>query len=228
MFHVEQMLIFVFYILIMRPYFKKHFVKLTPLFFVAGVGAILSAIGLVNIWFSYDDHGGLGIGILAILLLMFCAAFVLDRYLVGRYTYKGVVIGEAIVLLVLPFLYLFLNKETDVIFKTEHQYVAVLYADGGLCKDQIPRSGLFNRKIVVEVDSLLRLNIGLINDDDFGLTTPSSWGGYFQKSLDTIIAGKPYHLHLYYNKISEDERGVIFERYMKLVFAATSGIYPKG
>lgn len=207
------------YTSIMRAYFKKHFVKLTPLFFVAGAGAILSAVGLAYAWFNFDDHGGLGSGMFAMLLLMFCSVFVLDRYLVGKYAFKGVVIGEAIVLVVLPILYLFLNKETDVIVKTEHQYVAVLYTDGGLCKEQIPRSGLFDRKIEVGGDSLLRLDIGLLHEDGFGVTTPRNWGGYSQKSLDTIIARKPYRLHLYYNNVSDEEGGVIFERYKKEVFA---------
>lgn len=202
----------------MNKQLKKHFVKITPFFILVHLGVILCSIGVIYIWFDDNNHGGLASGLLAILLLLFGVAYIVDRYLVKKLKYRTVLIFEFIAIPLLVIAHQYTSRETIVQVDTEKRFIPVLYFEKGLHKEQIPRSALFDRKIVMVCDSLLHLDIGLLDDDSYGLAVPHSWGGYFQKTLDTVVNNKMYRLHLFYNDVPQEERELIFERYKKQAF----------
>ncbi len=190
---------------------KKLLNNITPLSVLTIVGIILCISEIVILLLS-KDNGELATGLLSALAFLFYIIFILDRALISRMKYKDVIIGEIIFLLLLPFIYLYINKDYKIKIETTKQYFIILHDNKGLRKEQIPSSGLFDHSITFKNDSVINLNSTLLNDNDVRLVEPKGWGGWNRKEFDTIVNSNKIKLEIYSNNIPDEERDSIFEK----------------
>ena len=142
--------------------------------------------------------------------LGFYVVFLIDRFLIRKAGYKKAIIVEILFLIFLPFIFLYLNKDTRIYIDTEKSYFVLVYQSKGLTKKQIPSIGLFDHAITFKNDSIINLDYSLLNDNSVHVLEPKNWGGYKAKYLDTIINLKKVKIEMRSNDISDKERDSIF------------------
>ena len=113
--------------------------------------------------------------------------FLIDRFLVKKTGYKKAIVMEIIFLLLVPFIYLYSNKDTRININTEKPYFILVYGSNGLTKKQIPSSGLFDHAITIKSDSVINLNYDLLYDNAIKVIEPKAWNGFSTNELDTVI-----------------------------------------
>jgi hypothetical protein len=137
--------------------------------------------------------------------------FLLDRYFVKKVGYKKVIVMEIIFLLLLPFIYLYLGKDTRIYIDTDKSYFILVY-NKGLTKKQIPSSGLFDHAIRFKNDSIVHLDFSLFDDNNVHVLEPKSWGGFKAKYLDTIINSNKMDIEMRSNDLPDEQRDSIFQK----------------
>lgn len=170
---------------------KNFFVKSTPVFIVSIIGSLLSTINIIYLWFDDSNHGGLATGLLAILLLLFVVAFVVDRYLLEKLKYRTVLIIEFISIPLLVVGQIYRSREFSIQVETKNPYIIAVYAEDGISIKDLSRHGMFDKRLVVYSDTPLRINYRLLNESRFeGVWIPSSWRSSHRIYFDTSISGR--------------------------------------
>jgi hypothetical protein len=185
--------------------------NITPLFVLTIVGIVLCLVNIAILLLS-KYQGELATGVLAMWALGLYLIFLVDRFLIKMTGLKRVVIIEVVFLTLLPFIYLYLNKDTKIYVDTERPYFIIVYSKHGLTKKQIPSAGLFDHSITFKNDSIINLNYSLLADDNIYVLEPKSWGGYKAKYLDTTINSNKVKIEMRSNNISDEQRDKIFTK----------------
>ena len=195
---------------------KKLFRKITPFFVLTVVGLIATVVEILILFLSTNDKGGLGTGLLSILAILLYSFLLFDRYLIRKIEYKKIVITEVLLLFILPFLYLYINRETKVYIETYRSYYILVYSENGINKEQIKASGLFDHTLKIKNDSIIRLKYSLYNDKNFVVIEPKNWGGHSIKYLDTLINTKQIKIEMYSNNLTKEKRDSIFRQQLPI------------
>jgi hypothetical protein len=190
---------------------KRLFKNITPLFVLTIVGIILCLVNIAILLLS-KDQGELATGVLAMWAFGLYLIFLVDRFLIKKAGLKKVIITEVTFLVLLPFIYLYLNKDSKIYVDTERPYFIIVYSNNGLTKKQIPSTGLFDHTVTFKNDSVINLNYSLLNDHNIYVLQPKSWGGYKAKYLDTIINSNKLKIEMRSNDISDEQRDSIFTK----------------
>ena len=158
------------------------------------------------------DQGELATGVLAMWALGLYLIFLVDRFLIKKAGLKRGIIIEIAFLIFLPFVYLYLNKDTKIYVETKRPYFIIVYSTNGLTKKQIPSTGLFDHTITFKNDSIINLNFSLLNDDNIYVLEPKNWGGHKAKYLDTTINSIKLKIEMRSTDISNEQRDSIFTK----------------
>ncbi len=190
---------------------RRLFKNITPLFVLTIVGIIL-CIASIAILLLSKDQGELATGVLAMWAFGLYLIFLIDRFLIKKMGLKRAIIIEVVFLTLLPFVYLYLNKDTRIYIDADKPYFIIVYSSTGLTKNQIPSTGLFDHSITFKNDSIVNLNYSLLNDNDVYVLEPKSWYGYKTKYLDTVINSSKFKIEMRSNDISDEQRDSIFQK----------------
>lgn len=191
---------------------KKLFRKITPFFVLTVVGLTATVIEILILFLTTNDKGGLGTGLLLILAIILFCLLLFDRYLIEKFEYKKIIILELILLIILPFAFLYFNQETKLRIEINRPYYILVYSDDGINKSEFKLNGLFDHSLTINNDSIIRLKSSLYDDKQFVVIEPTAWGGYSVKRLDTIINSKQFKIEIYSNDLSSETRDSIFKK----------------
>lgn len=184
---------------------KSFLKKITPVYVVCLSGIIYFA----SQFFILDkDYNIFAYLIIFIVFLSF--AFVIDRFLVTKISYKKLFIAEFILLISVTIWYIYSTSYTEINIETSKPYFFVIYNDDGLKKADIPSTGLFNKSIVIKSDS----NIYIANDLQYSaqINPPKSWNGsYSSNKIEKTINGKKITIQIFAGNTTEKERNQLLE-----------------
>ncbi len=193
----------------MNIWLKEKLLRTSPFWVLAAVGLVFCSIEIL-ILLREPDRGGLGTGLLSMAWCLFFGIYVFDKYLRKKYPFRNVVIGESILVVIVPFFFLYTNRKTEIRVGTSKPYFVVLYDKRGLTKEQIPSSGIFGHAITFNYDEPIVLEYSLSEDRDVRIIGPKAWGGHFSKCFDTVVNNKSIGFQLFSHDVDENYRDSIF------------------
>lgn len=183
--------------------------KITPLFVVCLCGIIYLLIQLFILEKDYNI-----IAYLIILIFFLAVAFIIDRFLVSKISYKKLFIAETIFLIGLTLWFGYSSGYTEINIETSKPYFFVIYNDDGLKKSDIPSTGLFNKSITVKSDSDIFINHEL--EYSAQINPPKSWNySYSSNKIEKIIKNKKVTIQIFTGNTSETERNELLENEAK-------------
>lgn len=184
---------------------KFFFKKITPVFVVAIFGIIYLFIQFV---IPGNDYNIFAYLIIFIVGLAF--AFVIDRFLVLKMSYKKLFIAEIILIVSVALWVNYSSSYTEINIETSKPYFLVIYNEDGLKKSDIPSKGLFSKSILIKSDSAIYINDKL--EYAAQVNPPAAWNYSFSSNkIEKIINSKKVTLQIFAVDMSEMERTQLLE-----------------
>lgn len=200
----------------MSPNFREKYLrKIAPVYVACVLGLLAVIFGTVSILLS-PYRAGLELGLLSVAALVLFTILLIERYLATKIAFKKLFLMETLLIAALPVIWSYEYQTYEITVKTERNCFVAVYSDSGIQLKDLPRSGLFDRNLIV-YNSVVWVHKDLANEENFYLLEPREWGGYSSQRTDTLINGKAVEVVQYArNKDANCETELLTEVYSQL------------
>jgi len=123
------------------------------------------------------------VGALTLILVLF---YIIERKLVKVFAYYKVVIGEIIIILLTLLFSSFQDRSYFINFKTEKDFILVIFDSKGVSISDFKRNGIFNKELNVNDKNIVHVDSLLLFENNLQINKPADWdnfSGYKSKHI---------------------------------------------
>ena len=158
---------------------KKIIFPITLLTLVTIVSIIVT-INAIYITLTNNNETAIYAAVMIPITLVFIALYIADRLLIKRVSYVKLILGEIVIGLSVFFMFLYLNRTTDINFLTNQDYILIVFDSKENSLSKLSKKRIFGKELNVYNTNIVHLESTMALRKDLRVNKPKEWKNFIE------------------------------------------------